>query len=66
MQLALRIYLNREEALKQFKDVKGNTRHLRDLLDEFLLQELKNESGYEYDAEAVKEVLDSCNADMFR
>lgn len=55
------IYLNREEVLKKYTGVIGNTYHLRDQLDEFLKQELICDSGYEYDAVAVDKVLDFCN-----
>lgn len=58
LQLALMIYLNREEVLKKYDRVIGNTYHLRDQLDEYLKQELMNESGYEYDETAVNQVID--------
>ena len=54
------IYLNREEVLEKYSRVIGNTYHLRDQLDEYLKQELMNESGYDYDEASVNQVIDFC------
>ena len=60
LQLALLIYLNREEALKKCSGVVVNADYARDRFDALLKQELSAESSYKYDLEIVDEILDSC------